>query len=139
MTPGQLLPSSFPDVAADVDADVDADADADEGPGSEAELFPGADVDAFPGGDSDAFSGSDAYWGVGTFPGAGPGPGILTLAVSTSFGIGIPLDFRIGSTSLCLAPMWKASLSWLWNNTSHWEQLFVSLTKFAHFSVSLVK
>ena len=131
MTPGQLLPASSPDVAADADADVDADADADadadEGPGSGVELFPGADVDAF--------SGSDAYWGVGTFPGAGPG--ILTLAVSTSLGIGIPLDSRIASTSLCLAPMWNASLSWLWNKMSHWEQLFVWFTKLGQFALNL--
>ena len=137
MTPGQLLPSSFPDVAADADADVDADADADadEGPGSGAELFPGADVDAFPVRDSDAFSGSDAYGGVGTFPGAGSG--ILTLAVSTSLGIGIPLDSRIASTSWCLAPMWNASLSWLWNRMSHWEQLLVWFTKLGQFAFNL--
>ena len=130
MTPGQLLPSSFPDVVADADAEVDADADAEECPGSGAELF-----DAIPGGDSDAFSGSDADWGVGTFPGAGPG--ILTLAVSTSLGIGIPLDSRIASTSSCLAPMWNASLSWLWNKISHWEQLFVWFTKLGQFALNL--
>ena len=58
---------------------------------------------------------------------------------SISLGIGIPFNSRIASTSLCFAPMWNASLSWLWNSTLHWEQLFVMLMKSGQFSVNLAK
>ena len=57
---------------------------------------------------------------------------------AVSIGRGIPFSCRIGSTSLCFAPMWKASLSVDWKMSWQELQLLVELRNDGQEVLSLV-